>query len=50
MPADIHDFNVDASVPEMHDRMIAGVARRLNAPLITRDGQLQELTTITTIW
>ncbi len=40
MPVDhthIPDFMQDAAVPEMHDRIIAGVARRLGAPLITSD-------------
>lgn len=34
---DVLDFEQDSPVPEMHDRMIVGVARRLNAPLITSD-------------
>jgi len=33
-------FKRDSAVPEMHDRIIAGLARRLNAPLITSDGQI----------
>lgn len=31
------DFDRDYLVPEMHDRTIIGLARRLNAPLITTD-------------
>ena len=34
---DVLDFDNDAAIPEMHDRIIAGVARRLGAPLITPD-------------
>jgi len=30
-------FDEDTAVPEMHDRMIVGVARRLNAVCLTRD-------------
>ncbi|MEP7343294.1 MAG: hypothetical protein ABI977_36560 [Acidobacteriota bacterium] len=29
-PEDTLDFDIDKAVPEMHDRMIAGAARRLN--------------------
>lgn len=34
---DVADFKRDASVSEMHDRIIAGLARRLSMPLITAD-------------
>ena len=34
---DVLDFDRDAAVPEMHDRIIAGLARRLGAPLLTAD-------------
>lgn len=50
MPDDVLDFEADASVPEMHDRMIAGVARRFNATCITMDGQLRLKEGISTIW
>src|SRR4051812_18813670 len=36
-PDDVIDFEMDAAVPEMHDRMIVGLARRLGHPCITRD-------------
>ena len=36
-PDDVLDFVIDASVPEMHDRIIAGLARRLGFPLLTSD-------------
>ena len=36
-PSDVLDFDQDAAVPEMHDRMIIGVARRLGATCLTRD-------------
>lgn len=31
------DFDHDATVPEMPDRLIAGLARRIGAPLVTAD-------------
>jgi predicted nucleic acid-binding protein len=34
---DVVDFDKDAAVPEMHDRILSGVARRLGAPLLTPD-------------
>ncbi|HQU91300.1 MAG TPA: PIN domain-containing protein, partial [Pyrinomonadaceae bacterium] len=36
-PDDIVDFYQDHAVSEMHDRIIVGLARRLNAPLLTVD-------------
>lgn len=37
-------------VPDMPDRIIAATALSLNLPLVTRDLQIQALTTIQTIW
>ena len=37
-------------VPDMPDRIIAATALSLNLPLVTRDGKIQALTTIQTIW
>jgi PIN domain nuclease of toxin-antitoxin system len=36
-PEDVMDFENDRKVKEMHDRIIVGLARRLNAPLLTVD-------------
>ena len=36
-PDDVLDFATDASVPEMHDRIITGLARRLGVSLLTSD-------------
>jgi PIN domain nuclease of toxin-antitoxin system len=36
-PDQILGFTEDSAIPEMHDRIIAGLARRLSAPLITSD-------------
>jgi len=40
VPDHILDFTRDRAVPEMHDRIIAGLARRLGAPLLARDPQI----------
>jgi PIN domain nuclease of toxin-antitoxin system len=53
MPVDhthIPDFMQDAAVPEMHDRIIAGVARRLGAPLISSDPLITAAGIVTIIW
>lgn len=36
-PDDVLNFSDNTAIPEMHDRMIAGLARRLGIPLITVD-------------
>ena len=48
--ADIFDFSRDEAVPEMHDRMIAGLARRLELPLITADPVIRDSGVVTTVW
>jgi PIN domain nuclease of toxin-antitoxin system len=47
---DALDFDRDAQVPEMHDRIIVGVARRLNAALLTHDTQIVASGLVQTIW
>ncbi|MHB8627757.1 MAG: type II toxin-antitoxin system VapC family toxin [Aggregatilineales bacterium] len=37
---DVLDFARDSAVPEMHDRIIVGVARRLGWLLLTADSQI----------
>ena len=50
-PADhVLDFDNDSAVPEMHDRIIAGLARRLGAPLLTTDLQIADANLVTVIW
>jgi PIN domain nuclease of toxin-antitoxin system len=44
------DFDQDDKIPEMHDRIIAGVARRLGAPLITSDPLIISAAIVTTVW
>lgn len=47
---DVLDFDKDADVTEMHDRIIVGVARRLNAPLITKDQNIGASGLIEIVW
>ena len=47
---DIDDFDQDSNIPEMHDRIITGVARRLQAPLITSDLTIRASTIVTSVW
>ena len=47
---DVLDFELDGRVPEMHDRIIAGLARRLTAPLLTSDSTIRATHTGATIW
>jgi len=49
-PGEVLDLDADQAVPEMHDRIIVGVARRLNAPLLTQDSQITGSGLVVTIW
>lgn len=49
-PADILDFDKDSSVTEMHDRIIVGVARRLNVGILTIDKNIVVSGLVKTIW
>jgi PIN domain nuclease of toxin-antitoxin system len=44
------DFDVDTDVPEMHDRIITGLARRFGAPLLTSDPKIITSRLVTTVW
>lgn len=48
--AHVLSFTQDAAVPEMHDRIIAGVARRLGAPLITADPLITASELVRILW
>jgi PIN domain nuclease of toxin-antitoxin system len=48
--SDSLDFDIDSAVGEMHDRIIAGVARRMNATLLTRDAQITSSGVVATAW
>ena len=47
---DVPDFETDAAIPEMHDRIIVGLARRLGATLLSRDTQIASSGIIPTTW
>jgi len=47
---DTLDFDRDNSVPEMHDRIIAGLAKRLEAPLITSDSLIKSSNAVKIAW
>ncbi len=47
---DALEFDNDSAVPEMHDRMIVGVARRLNATCISLDLSITQSGLVNTIW
>lgn len=44
------DFDRNKAVPEMHDRIIAGISRRLNAPLIASDPKIIEAGVAKIVW
>jgi PIN domain nuclease of toxin-antitoxin system len=47
---DILEFDQDAAISEMHDRIIVGLARRLEAPLITIDQQITSAGVVEVVW
>lgn len=47
---DVLEFDRDAAVREMHDRIIVGVSRRLNAPLLTKDENIVKSGLVRIIW
>lgn len=49
-PEDILDFDQDNTISEMHDRIIAGISRRFNAPCLSVDKQIVQSNSIATIW
>jgi predicted nucleic acid-binding protein len=50
MPEDVLDFDVDAAVPEMHDRIIVGVARRMGADCLSLDREIVQSDLVTIVW
>jgi PIN domain nuclease of toxin-antitoxin system len=44
------DFDNDAAVTEMHDRIITGLARRLDAPLLAADSQIADSNLVSIVW
>ena len=49
-PDDVLDFERDAAVPEMHDRIIVGLSQRLGVPLLTADRSITESGLVEIIW
>jgi PIN domain nuclease of toxin-antitoxin system len=49
-PDDVLDFDETVTVPEMHDRIVVGVARRLDAPCITIDPSIVDSGLARVIW
>jgi PIN domain nuclease of toxin-antitoxin system len=49
-PSHTLDFDACSAVTEMHDRMIAADARRINATLLTRDAQIASSGVVATVW
>jgi PIN domain nuclease of toxin-antitoxin system len=49
-PAHVLDFTQDAAITELHDRIISGLARRLAAPLVTRDLVIKESGIVKVVW
>ena len=47
---DVLRFTEDEAVPEMHDRIIAGLARALEAPLLTSDARIASADVVKVIW
>ena len=50
LPEDVLDFDVDAAVPEMHDRIIVGVARRLSAVCLSVDPYIVDSGLVRVVW
>jgi PIN domain nuclease of toxin-antitoxin system len=49
-PNDVLDFDKDSAITEMHDRIIVGVSRRLNAPLLTKDQNIMASGLVKIVW
>lgn len=47
---DAAEFDIDSAVPEMHDRIITGLARRISAPLITHDPLIAASGLVRILW
>jgi PIN domain nuclease of toxin-antitoxin system len=49
-PEEVLDFVRHPSIPEMHDRIIVGLARRLDAPLLTSDRIITASSLVSIVW
>ena len=50
LPEEVLDFDVDAAVPEMHDRIIVGVARRLGVACLSLDPYIVDSGLVQVVW
>jgi predicted nucleic acid-binding protein len=50
LPEDVLEFDMDAVVPEMHDRIIVGVARRLGASCLSLDPYIVDSDLVQVVW
>lgn len=50
LPEDVLDFDCDVTIPEMHDRMIVGAARRLGATCLSCDARILAAGIVPTQW
>jgi PIN domain nuclease of toxin-antitoxin system len=50
VPEDVLDFDRDAAVEEMHDRMIVGAARRLGAVCLSCDTRIAAAVSVAVQW
>ena len=50
LPEETLDLDVDRGVPEMHDRIIVGVARRMSLPLLTCDASITANGLVAVVW
>jgi PIN domain nuclease of toxin-antitoxin system len=49
-PEDALDLARDPQVPEMHDRIIYGLARRLRLPLVSKDPAMRQTGEADVVW
>lgn len=47
---DVLDFDENNAIPEMHDRIIVGLAKRMSAPLLTADKMITTSGVIEIAW
>jgi len=50
LPDEVLEFDKDNAVPEMHDRIITGLAHRLEAPLLTSDPLIASAKLVEIVW
>ena len=50
VPEEVLEFAANAATPEMHDRIIVGAARKLNAACLTKDSKIAASKLVAVIW